>query len=321
MGHPGTIRVLGMGQPIHPEAWGTRNDRLARDGILDGVAISFLVHLAAIVLLVAASWLLPARVQDLPFCTVSLLDLDCLGGGAPPGEEGAAGGGGGAEAQSPPALPEPEHVPEPQRQAPTVHLEPEVVPQVETPPPEIPVVEKPKPQPKPVTQPPRKPPVARRREKEDSAPSPPREVVGTTESLARVGDSGGLGPGEGPGKGLAGEGPGGGGAAGGGSGQGPFDAAFGSGEGPRFIQRTLPKYPRLARELGKEGTVLLRLTIDEGGRLVSVEVLRPAGSGFDEEAVRAVRESRFSPARRGGKPVVCRANLPIRFVLKDSADN
>jgi protein TonB len=83
----------------------------------------------------------------------------------------------------------------------------------------------------------------------------------------------------------------------------------------------MPRYPRLARELGKEGTVLLRLTIDEGGSLTHVEVLKGAGSGFDEEALRAVRESRFSPARMNGRTVASRARLPIRFVLRSSEND
>ncbi len=103
--------------------------------------------------------------------------------------------------------------------------------------------------------------------------------------------------------------------------RGPIDAAFGAGDGPRFLHKAMPRYPRLARELGKEGTVLLRLTIDERGSLTHVEVLKRAGSGFDEEAVRAARDSRFSPARINGKAVACRAQLPVRFVLRSSEND
>ncbi len=309
-----------MAQPIHPETWDARSERLARDGILDGMGISILAHLAAFLVLVAAPWLLPTQMVELPFCTVSLLDVDSLGGGAPPGEEGLAGGGRIPEAQSPPAPPEFVQEPEPEPEEPTVMLKPESIQKIETLPPEKPELEKPKLKPKPVPQTPRNQHVAKRSEKDERTQVPTREGSGVNPPAAGAADSG-FGPGDGPGKGLTGDGSGGGGTAGGGSGHGWFDAPFGSGEGPRFVQRAQPRYPRLARELGKEGTVLLRLTIDEGGRLVHVEVVKPAGSGFDEEAVRAVKESRFSPARRGGKPVMCRANLPIRFVLRESADN
>ncbi|GLI35371.1 energy transducer TonB [Desulforhabdus amnigena] len=105
------------------------------------------------------------------------------------------------------------------------------------------------------------------------------------------------------------------------AGNGPIQVPFGSGDGPRFVQRVLPKYPRLARELGKEGRVVLQLTIDENGRLAHVEVVSKAGSGFDEEAVRAVKSSTFLPAKRNGKPITSIARLPIRFQLRSSNDD
>lgn len=99
---------------------------------------------------------------------------------------------------------------------------------------------------------------------------------------------------------------------------GPMDARFGTADGPGFIRKANPVYPHLARQLGREGTVLLRVTINEKGHPVHVEIMDRAGSGFDEEAVRAVKESSFKPARRDGRPVSCRVLLPIRFVLKGS---
>jgi protein TonB len=68
--------------------------------------------------------------------------------------------------------------------------------------------------------------------------------------------------------------------------------------------------------MGKEGTVLLRLTIDERGRLIEAGVAKGAGFGFDEQALRAARESTFRPARRDGRPIMCRAILPIQFILE-----
>lgn len=97
---------------------------------------------------------------------------------------------------------------------------------------------------------------------------------------------------------------------------GVVESAFGTGEGPSFRRRVMPVYPRRARELGKEGTVLLRLSIDQKGNLLRVEVIEKAGFGFDEEALHAVGESTFRPATRGGRPVACNALLPIRFVLR-----
>ncbi len=97
----------------------------------------------------------------------------------------------------------------------------------------------------------------------------------------------------------------------------PFEGEFGAQGGPTYLSRVLPVYPRFARRLGKEGTVLLRLTLDESGTLKGVELLEKAGHGFDEAALTAVKASRFRPALRHGRPVPCRALLPVRFELRD----
>jgi protein TonB len=79
----------------------------------------------------------------------------------------------------------------------------------------------------------------------------------------------------------------------------------------------LPEYPMRAKRLGREGSLLLRLTIDKQGRVVEVEVVKKAGSGFDEAAVKAIRASTFAPAMKNGRPVACRTFLPIRFQLRN----
>jgi periplasmic protein TonB len=92
--------------------------------------------------------------------------------------------------------------------------------------------------------------------------------------------------------------------------------AFGSGDGPRFARMVLPDYPPRARRLRLTGTVDLLLSIDEKGNLTQVEVTNPAGHGFDEEAVRAVRRSSFHPAKKEGDPIPSTAVLTVRFELK-----
>ncbi len=94
------------------------------------------------------------------------------------------------------------------------------------------------------------------------------------------------------------------------------DVEFGSVSGPNFNHREMPVYPTMARRLGKEGRVLLRLTIDEKGRLLNVEVIEDGGFGFTEAAIEAVKKSTFFPAFKDGKPVISRALLPIRFALR-----
>lgn len=103
----------------------------------------------------------------------------------------------------------------------------------------------------------------------------------------------------------------------GGVGAGSVQANFGEADGPRFVQRVLPKYPELARRKGREGLVVLRLTIGAGGELKDVSVVDGGGHGFEDAALAAIRASRYAPARRDGQCVECSALLPIRFALKD----
>ncbi len=100
------------------------------------------------------------------------------------------------------------------------------------------------------------------------------------------------------------------------SGRDFVEGEFGSINNPSFLKMVKPEYPHLARRLGKEGKVVLRLFIDEHGRLVSVELIKKAGYGFDEAAIDAVRASIFRPAKLNGHPVACKAVLPVRFRLE-----
>lgn len=66
--------------------------------------------------------------------------------------------------------------------------------------------------------------------------------------------------------------------------------------------RTAPVYPLVARKLGEAGTVLLRVELDENGRLVANDVARSSGfSRLDEAAVAAVKRWRCQPAMRDGQ--------------------
>lgn len=96
-----------------------------------------------------------------------------------------------------------------------------------------------------------------------------------------------------------------------------IETSFGAVNGPKFLYREIPVYPQIARRLGKEGKVVLRLTIDERGELQNIEILESAPYGFTEAAVEAVRKSKFSPALKDGRPVASKAILPIRFILKN----
>jgi TonB family protein len=124
------------------------------------------------------------------------------------------------------------------------------------------------------------------------------------------------------GKGAAGSGTGSGapfGSAGSGIGTGRGGTgvvAFGSADAPKFLHRIVPQYPPAARMRREEGRVMLKLTIDEKGTLMNVEVVESTGADFADAAVEAAKRSRFTPARKNNAPILSVALLPIRFTLR-----
>jgi len=98
--------------------------------------------------------------------------------------------------------------------------------------------------------------------------------------------------------------------------QGIIETKFGTQGAPSFLHRELPVYPIMARRLGKEGRVVLKLLIDMKGKVQDIEIIEAAGFGFTEAAIEAIRKSSFTPAYRNGEKVAARAILPIRFNLE-----
>jgi len=85
---------------------------------------------------------------------------------------------------------------------------------------------------------------------------------------------------------------------------------------PHFIHRELPKYPYMARKLGKEGKVVLRLTLDAQGQLQAVETVEASGFGFAEAANTAIRMSTYAPAVKNGRAISSQVLVPVKFVLQ-----
>jgi protein TonB len=85
---------------------------------------------------------------------------------------------------------------------------------------------------------------------------------------------------------------------------------------PRRLQEVKPHYPGARRAAGVEADVLLVVSLDAGGRVLSVTVGRSSGdAAFDEAARAAAREERFSPALRDGFPVSTTFTFTTHFRL------
>ena len=123
-----------------------------------------------------------------------------------------------------------------------------------------------------------------------------------------VGRGTGVGVGQDTGRGV---GPG----AGGGAGGGPYRPGSGI-DPPSLLHEVTPDYTDQARRAGLEGEVLLEIVVGPDGSVIDIRVLRRLGAGLDERAVDAVRQWRFSPARRFGTPVAVVVEVAVEFTLR-----
>jgi len=93
----------------------------------------------------------------------------------------------------------------------------------------------------------------------------------------------------------------------------PLDARM---VAPLTLVRVQPRYPDRARFAGREGLVVVQATIDRGGRVTDVRVVKGLGFGLDEAAVSAVQQWRFRPATLEGRPVPVYFQLSVKFNIQ-----
>ena len=83
--------------------------------------------------------------------------------------------------------------------------------------------------------------------------------------------------------------------------------------------RIEPTYPPASRRAGEEGTVRLKVLVDEAGRAKDVQVAQSSGfSRLDEAAKQAVRRWKFVAATDGTKAMSVWTQVSITFRLMDS---
>ena len=76
------------------------------------------------------------------------------------------------------------------------------------------------------------------------------------------------------------------------------------------------EYPEFARRARIEGQVVVQFVVDERGNVVDPVVLRSPNDLLSEAALKAVRESRFTPGQQRGRPVKVRFAVPVTFRLR-----
>lgn len=75
-------------------------------------------------------------------------------------------------------------------------------------------------------------------------------------------------------------------------------------------------YPEIAKRAGVQGRVFVKAFVNENGVVEKVELVKGIGAGCDEEAMRAVKATKFKPGRQRGKPVRVQVMIPVLFKLQ-----
>ncbi|XBS69716.1 energy transducer TonB [Acerihabitans sp. KWT182] len=87
-----------------------------------------------------------------------------------------------------------------------------------------------------------------------------------------------------------------------------FDAAY--------LNNPPPDYPRLARRMHQQGTVMLNVLVTVNGAAGEVDIAQSSGSDvLDDAARQAVKRWRFIPAKRGAETVAGWVRVPVVFRL------
>ncbi len=82
----------------------------------------------------------------------------------------------------------------------------------------------------------------------------------------------------------------------------------------KLIRRVDPVYPQMARIARVSGTVILQVIVDEEGNVSEVKVLQ-GNPLLTDEAVRAVRQWKYSPTLLNGEPIPVTATVTVNFTL------
>ena len=86
-----------------------------------------------------------------------------------------------------------------------------------------------------------------------------------------------------------------------------------------YLNNPKPPFPMVARRMNWEGKVILNVEVLAEGACGAVNVFRSSGHEvLDKAAMNAVKNWRFSPARRAGQAITKWFKVPVNFSLEDN---
>jgi TonB family protein len=88
---------------------------------------------------------------------------------------------------------------------------------------------------------------------------------------------------------------------------------------PQPLKMVLPEYPVWARKQGLSGTLWVRARVESDGHISDAQITScdVKGVGFEEAALKAAKESMFTPASSNGMNLPVWIVYPVQFIYKD----
>ena len=77
------------------------------------------------------------------------------------------------------------------------------------------------------------------------------------------------------------------------------------------------EYPELAYANRVEGKVILKVSIDENGKVTEAHIVRGIGFGCDESALESITKCDFKPGVLNGKKIKTTISIPVLFKIEN----
>ena len=96
---------------------------------------------------------------------------------------------------------------------------------------------------------------------------------------------------------------------------GPIYQPGGDVSRPKLLHSVEPAFSSKSNEAFVEGTVTVSAVVNTHGELMDIEVLKGISAAQDRSALDALKEWRFEPGSKAGKPVNVRVKIQVEFHL------
>ncbi len=83
-----------------------------------------------------------------------------------------------------------------------------------------------------------------------------------------------------------------------------------------YLSNPLPPYPSISKRMGETGTTIVRVNIDQEGKVLDIQLKKSSGyDRLDQAALDGIRKWRFKPGTSNGTPQPMWVNVPMKWEL------